>query len=333
MMASLFSTNLLRHVQVLATTYLGLVHGLLAAIEEKSLRPDALANHAGCDPGYVARWIDAALAQGLITRNENGYLALSEQTQGLRMSRDNPDAARVLQAVYSVLICDAMVPNFRGGDQPGYPIVQRFVNLVPYYGAITESLYGTIFDGTILRHLSSLIPGREVTRRVLDFGCGDGWLIRRMARTQPAWRFLGVTSSQPQELPVCTNVEYVTHDDFRADSRSFDLIVVNKVLHHLGDALADTLKRLAGKLAPQGGILIWEFAWPPANGQSPAPDDRGFLNLIEHVQKGEFLTSRHVLSLLASLGLAVESDSICGGREVVYWAFRSRRALNEGSAG
>lgn len=316
-----FSTELLCYAQLLSTTYLGLANGIFEAISKKPLRPENIAESVNCNVSYVACWMDVAIDLNLVKLDKDGFLKLSELTDSLQISRSNPDAARILQAVYSVLISDAMVPYFRNGHQPGYSIVEGFNNIAPFYGAISESLYGSVFDVTVLPQLSFLTEIMSDFPTVLDFGCGDGWIMRRMAQTYPMLKYLGVTFSQPHELPDQENIEYITNIEFEQDQRLFDLIVLNKILHHLGENCTNVLKQLIAKLAQNGRIMIWEFAWPPETGTSVESDDRTFLNLIEHVQNSKFIETNKIISSLISCGMAVNTVNICEGREVVIFAF------------
>lgn len=323
MTPSSLSTDLLRHAQQLSTAYLGLAHGLFAVIATGKHRPETLADAVSCDHGYVSRWLDAAIAQGLVMLDEDGVLTTSGPTDGLQISRSSSDAARLLQAVYTVLITDAMIPDFRSGHRPGYSIVNHFRNLVPHYGAIAESLYGPVFDSEVFPLLSFLAEPNIQPVSVLDFGCGDCWLLRRMAHSYPSWKFHGVASSRPNDALEATNINYLTDADFCHDTTSFDLIVAHKVLHHLGDALLSTLNIFLDKLKPDGIILIWEFAWPLNPKNSCPNDDRAFLNLIEYVQNSQFLSSKEIEKSLASIGMEATRTEICGGREVIYLSRRT----------
>jgi 2-polyprenyl-3-methyl-5-hydroxy-6-metoxy-1,4-benzoquinol methylase len=103
--------------------------------------------------------------------------------------------------------------------------------------------------------------GRDA-RRVLDVGCGEGWLARAIAR-EPC-HVLGIDGSagliaQAAALPVpgasFAAVSYETLiRDAQAVAGPWDLIVCNFAL--LGDPLSPLLGALAQRLAPDGRILI-----------------------------------------------------------------------------
>jgi Methyltransferase domain len=313
--AKLSMADLLRASQVLSVAYLGVVNGLFRALSSNSLTRKTLAANSNCDERYVARWVDAALSQGLIVEDPSNGLRIEETFASLARTQESEGAAQALQAVFSILVADAIAVDFRTGHQQGYALVDQFTNLSPYFGDITESLYGRAFDEEVWPLLMQQYKsGKKLS--VLDYGCGSGWLLRRLNRICPRHILVGAGSS-PSAPHALDSLRYVEIGALAQDSAAFDLVIVNKVLHHLGDNIRDTIQALRAKLAPGGALVAWEFSWPPSTGQD---DDRSFLNLIEHAQGGGYLDNQALVHTLSSCGFAVQTYGVCGGKEVLYVA-------------
>lgn len=109
--------------------------------------------------------------------------------------------------------------------------------------------------------LDSMVP--TGARRVLDVGCGDGFLAARLAR-----RITDITAVE-LDGPVLTRARarfagvpvHWLHDDVMTaelPDASFDAVVSNAALHHLEDTRA-ALRRLAGLVAPGGTLAVVTF--------------------------------------------------------------------------
>jgi 2-polyprenyl-3-methyl-5-hydroxy-6-metoxy-1,4-benzoquinol methylase len=114
-------------------------------------------------------------------------------------------------------------------------------------------------------HYDALIDAKVPAgaRRVLDVGCGDGFLAVRLAR-----RIADVTAVE-LDVPVLRRaqarfadapVRWVHADVMTADlpGAGFDAVVSNAALHHLEDTRA-ALRRLSGLLAPGGTLAVVTF--------------------------------------------------------------------------
>jgi hypothetical protein len=52
----------------------------------------------------------------------------------------------------------------------------------------------------------------------------------------------------------------------------YEIVILNKVAHHLGVKLESTLRQLVSKLAAGGSIVIWDFNWPASPSREPDND-------------------------------------------------------------
>ncbi|QJR36746.1 class I SAM-dependent methyltransferase [Gemmatimonas groenlandica] len=126
-------------------------------------------------------------------------------------------------------------------------------------------------DAAIVAAIESVCAGRA-SLRVLDVGCGEGWLARAIAN--PSRDVLGIDGSAGLIAHACAipmpGVRYDTvsyeaiiadaaadaaaEGDAQAVAGPWDLIVCNFAL--LGDPLSPLLAALARRLTPDGSLLI-----------------------------------------------------------------------------
>lgn len=101
--------------------------------------------------------------------------------------------------------------------------------------------------------------------RVLDVGCGDGFLAARLARRVP--RVVAVDVDAPvlqraRERFPDAPVEWVHGDVLTMDGLGrFHAVVSNAALHHFPDTRA-ALRRLRSLVAPGGNLVIGALARP-----------------------------------------------------------------------
>jgi SAM-dependent methyltransferase len=102
----------------------------------------------------------------------------------------------------------------------------------------------------LLAFVSAWLP--ELPARVLEVGCGDGELSRRLASA--GWDVTGIDPEAPRDGPFVR----ATLEEFHSDV-PFDATVAIRSLHHLDD-LDRALANLASLLRPRGRLVLFEFA-------------------------------------------------------------------------
>ena len=138
-------------------------------------------------------------------------------------------------------------------------------------GAIPSRTAGT--DGAIVDAIAALRP-----ERVLDVGCGEGWLARRL-RTELGCEVVGIDGSAPL---IAAARAADQHGSYRVLSYQaaiaqpaalggpYDLAVCNFAL--LGETLTPLLVALASALAPGGAVLVQTLHPWAACGEQPYRD-------------------------------------------------------------
>ena len=110
-----------------------------------------------------------------------------------------------------------------------------------YSSAAAEAYLSTIDDSFVEHALRLVGPSSGCA---IDIGCGPGQILRKLAARLPEWQFLGVDRSltmirraRDTRNSRAANVAFLSGDagllPFR-DS-TFDLVLCNSVLHHIGD--------------------------------------------------------------------------------------------------
>jgi SAM-dependent methyltransferase len=105
--------------------------------------------------------------------------------------------------------------------------------------------------------------------KVIDYGCGPGYMARAVARRAAHVEAVDISSGVvacARALNAEPNISYRTLSHFRRTPGGADLAYSFAVVQHLRtDALADALRLLAAKVRP-GGTLLLHFAAPGQDG-------------------------------------------------------------------
>jgi 2-polyprenyl-3-methyl-5-hydroxy-6-metoxy-1,4-benzoquinol methylase len=146
-------------------------------------------------------------------------------------------------------------------------------------GHIPSRRLGT--DVAIVAACERILAGKA-SAHVLDVGCGEGWLSRRLA--SPSAQVVGVDASRalvdaaratpPNRDDAAPRYDVLDYEELRNDPSRvegpFDLIVCNYAL--LDDALAATLSGLRARLDRDGSVVVQTVHPWVAAGDGPYED-------------------------------------------------------------
>lgn len=133
-----------------------------------------------------------------------------------------------------------------------------------------SSFYGEVYrshwwwrsrEANVVRVLREHLPRRDGHARILDIGCGDGFIWPRLAE------FGAVSGIEPDpeliapDSPNRDRIEHAGLLEAAAPAGAHDLVLMLDVLEHIEDEAA-AVDRLAGLLAPGGALLVTVPALP-----------------------------------------------------------------------
>jgi SAM-dependent methyltransferase len=101
--------------------------------------------------------------------------------------------------------------------------------------------------------VSDLLGEPEPSRRWLDFGCGNGGLVRHLRDTQAADAF-GFDEGSITTDASARGIPILTAEELDAQEGSFDVITAIEMIEHVLDPVAE-LRRMRTLLRP-GGLLF-----------------------------------------------------------------------------
>jgi 2-polyprenyl-3-methyl-5-hydroxy-6-metoxy-1,4-benzoquinol methylase len=153
--------------------------------------------------------------------------------------------------------------------------------------------------------VARLLSGLEPSRRWLDYGCGNGCLVRHL-RSKGVAEALGfdegsiVTAARARGIPV------LTAEDLTAQAGTFDVVTAIEVIEHTLDPLAE-LGRMRSLLRP-GGLLFLTTG----NAQPYADRLTRWRYVLPEIHIS-FFEPRTLIRAMAETGFRAEQPSLGSG--------------------
>ncbi len=317
----------------LNVAFIGVVNGLFTCLRQKpGLTPETLAQASSMDPGYVARWCDAAYAFGYLEDDGSGLFSLTRM--GDAMCPDSPETLMPM-AVGSVLsahMTERAAELMRTGERPGEKVLGERKTILPWFGPMLEANFSPLFEGQILPRVREFERVNQKGGLVVDLGCGNGWYLKTLARHYPNLRGIGLDGFRENidQATLHTKKEGMENrlTFLEGNIREYpiqepvDLFVMNRALHHVWSEKKTVFSFFRDHLKPDGAVVIWEPAWPLDRKElrDPARRPLAFQGLGEHVQGNRLLNPEEIAAEFSTIGLLTETIRFANGNEAVIIA-------------
>lgn len=142
---------------------------------------------------------------------------------------------------------------------------QKISRLWDYYSRTPpycDIYFSRLFGRRILK--SSGLPLREPIR-VLDFGCGPGFMWEHLTALGARWEYTGIdfspdsvrkTEQKGQGHPQFAGVHHVTQLPTPLPAERFDAVLLVEVVEHLKDEYLDGTLREVSRVLKRGGMVV-----------------------------------------------------------------------------
>lgn len=160
---------------------------------------------------------------------------------------------------------------------------QRFARSEERFSWVLPEVFQPLPRERYMQRIADALGDPEL---VVDYGCGDGWISRALAKRMSS-RFLGLDLSAAQIVLARDASRQFPRLDFRVVAGpevipSANTYILHGVLHHLpADEIFRLLERIKD-VAPDGAALVVvEPVWFPGN--SPDQTDKNLLSAMKHI--------------------------------------------------
>jgi len=301
-MVNLKMHNLLENSFLLSTIYIGIVNNFFVNISRNQpIKKFELVALYSQDSNYIERWLDCAYSNDLVYFDDEKIILTENGKNYVLGTGCNYEIIKVLRAVYNIIIVNKSIEIFNNDQERKYSIIfcKEFKYLTPYYKMISNETHRDVAINYVISNpkISSLL----YNSRIVDYGCGDGWFLELLKSKFPNNHFIGIDGEALINSKKKSVYEFIQNNH---EIPYFDVIFLNRVLHHLGEKRKAILSSIVNKMNKNAHIVVWEFNWQGE--ESKKNREMAFLNLIEHIQGNTFLKLEDVQSEFNQLGLRTE---------------------------
>ena len=311
----------------LQVAYVGVSGHFFDGLLSGGMNAAELAQKSGMDSGYVNAWCDAAFAFELLDWDGSIF---SITDKGRFMARERQSLLQVpAQTVLTAHMMERAATLMKTGERPGEKVLGERESILPLFGEMLERSFGTMFAGVILPELDLYDKVNASKGSVMDLGCGNGWDLRKVAEKYPDITCYGVDGfgenvSRARELARTAGLENrinIAEGDIYtlATGQKYDVIVMNRALHHVWDKKEKVFEIAAAHLNPGGTMLVWEPHWPKDKNDLRKAPWKGIAvqNLAEYIQGNRFLHPEEIAAEMNKAGLVPDVKLFMNNAEAI----------------
>ena len=247
--------------------FLGTETGLFRAMSGRgAMTLDELASASGLNARYVEEWLKGMVAASYLDYDSAADTYTLPDEHAFLLSSDGTD--HFMGGMFAMLppllaVAPRVATAFRDGG--GVP----FADYAPQCRHAIDVMNRGNYEHRLVDYWLKCVPETTAALaaggRMLDVGCGRGFVVLALKKAFPAADCVGVdpdqasiTEARAAATAAGIAARYaVTTSDELADTQPFDLITLCDVLHDLPDPLA-VLRGLRARLAPSGVLLVIE---------------------------------------------------------------------------
>jgi SAM-dependent methyltransferase len=266
------------------------------------IRKNELSTINSYDSKYIEHWLNCAYSNNLIIYSNEEKIVLTKIGEKYVLGLENDfEIIKVLRAIYNIIITNKSLEIFDNKLEANYSIIfdKEFTQIVPFYQLISQKTHVEVAQNHIINHnISSLLQNS----RIIDYGCGSGWFLKLLKSEYPNNHYIGIDDEKTiLSAQVNLDFEFIS---YKQDIPCFDVLFLNRVIHHLGEKRIGILKSIIEKMNKNAHIIIWDFNWQKEKSRDFR--EMAFLNLIEYIQGNTFIELSDIQKELNQLGLQVQ---------------------------
>lgn len=322
--------ELLSGIATAAAAFAGIAHGLFARLaSDGPLTAARLAEKAGVDAAYCAGWCEVAFAFGFLDRAGESF-ALSDAGRAALVPGSPQYAGGALVNTMLLGHFGLRFAECLGtGDVPGEGLFAERAIFAPLFGPMLEANFRPLFEKVVIPAVAAYRDAGERGGKVLDLGCGNAWFLVSLARAFPSLAGVGVEGHDAQIANANKRIESeglgsrlrcVAGDivDPPVDG-SFDLITMNRSVHHVWDRRERLLQSVTARLSAGGTFAVWDPNFPETDEALRTPQKRTMVlhSLSEAMQGNRLMPAREIAEWMRQGGFDVDVHLLNGGNEGV----------------
>ncbi|MEK6815536.1 MAG: class I SAM-dependent methyltransferase [Nitrospirota bacterium] len=310
--------------------FAGIAHGLFGRLaDEGPVSAKDLANQAGVDEAYCARWCEVAFAFGFLDREGDGF-ALSDAGRAALVPGSPQYAGgafvnMMLLGHFSLRFAECLGT----GDVPGEGLFAERGIFAPLFGPMLEANFKPLFEKAVLPAVAAYREAGGKGGRVLDLGCGNAWFLVSLARAYPSLAGVGVEGHEAQIANANKRIESeglggrlrcVAGDIVEPPvDGPFDLVTMNRSVHHVWDRKERLIGSVRDRLSTSGRFVVWDPNFPDTDEELRTPAKRTMVlhSLAEAMQGNRLMPATEIADWMRSGGFDVEAHLLNGGNEGV----------------